>query len=429
MPGVPGEPELTVLPTGRIHVPQAMPAALMPVMRLLRLCIGLRGCLRLSSRQTRVAGLVLLSGMLGLAGCGNFFHDTTTTTPPAGGGGGSTPSTVNYAFVGNTGSNTVAGVSISAAGMLTGLPGSPISLNVAPSAIAVSRNNNFLWVGTFSQIFGYAISPTGAITGLNSGAALANVNCIDMQTSPDGKWLMVLDAGLLTGAETIDLFAIGSNGTLTGSGAIQFVPAGTAVPKALRLNPAGTIVAAALGTAGEQIFSFNTGTGVFTQLGPNTQPPSLTSDNGIAWDSTGSYLYVARSGSGAGLVVTTVAASGALAPTTNTPYPAGSQPYSVAIDNTGKYAYVANRGGSNIYGYSIAANAALTALAGFPVASGTGVTQIAADSSGKWILAAAFGGTPDLSLYGFDTTAAGKLNLVSSLSTGGTNASLLALSH
>lgn len=372
---------------------------------------------------------LVVAGLLLLSGCSGFLHDTTARTPgtPGTPGGGTTPSTGSYAFVGNTGSNTVTGLNISTAGMLTGLPGSPISLTLPPTALTVSRTNTFLWVGTVGQIFGYAISPAGAISSLNGGAALANANCVDMQTSPDGKWLMVLDGGLLSGTSTIDLFAINANGTLSAPTGFLISATGTVVPRALRINPAGTVVAAALGTAGEALFSFNTGTGVLAQMAV-TGPPSLTSDNGIAFDGSGTYLYLARSGSGAGLVVTAVGANGALTPTTSTPYPAGMQPYAVALDATGSFAYVANRGDGTITGYAVGANAALGPLAGAAVVSGAGVTQLATDATGKWLLAAAYGGTPDLSLYGYDATTPGKLDLTSSIATG-TNAALLAVSH
>ncbi len=370
----------------------------------------------------RLAFFGSLMAVLPLAGCGGFFYkDTSTST------GGSTGATAtNFAFVANTGANTVAGLGISTTGTLSPLAGSPISLGVTPTALAISRNNGFLWVGTPTQIFGFSVSSTGAIAALNKGTALVNsAGPLDMQTSPDGKWLMVLDS---TGIQ-IELFQINPDGTLTLTASPALFPqlAGTVVPRAVRINPAGTVVAAALGTAGEVLFSFDTATGLFTTL-VQTQPPALTSDNALVWDSTGTYLYIARSGTSQGLVVTTVAANGALTPTTSTTYATGAQPSSLAIDNTGTNVYVANRADSTITAYGIGTGAALTAIAGSPFAAGSGATALGADSTGKWLLSANGGGSPDVSLFGFDATTAGKLNLVSSSSTGKT-ASILVLSH
>ena len=363
-----------------------------------------------------VAALLLTGVLLPLSSCsGFFFKDTSTTTT------GTTAS--NYVFVANTGANTVAGLGISSTGTLAALTGSPISLSTTPTALTVSRSNAFRWVGTVSQIFGYSIATGGTLTALNSGSAIANAFCADMQTTPDGKWLMVLDGS----GDGIDLFAINSDGTLSPSTGIPFQASGTVVPKQLRIASSGSFVVAAMGTAGELVFAFNTTTGAFTYLAQTT-PPSLTSDNGIAIDSTGTYLYEARSGNGAGLVVNTIGSNGALTPTTSTPYATGTQPYAVTLDNTGKYVYVANRTDGTITGYTIGTGAALTAISGSPFSSGNAVTALGADSTGNWLLAAAYSGTPDLTLYGFDSTNPGRLYAVSSSSTG-TNASFLALSH
>jgi 6-phosphogluconolactonase len=365
----------------------------------------------------RIVSLLLIALVLPLAGCNGFFFKETAS------GGGTGTGATNYAFVANAGANTVAGLGISATGTLAALTGSPITLNTTPTALAVSRNNTFLWVGTVSQIFGYSIASDGTLAALNSGNAIANAFCVDMQTSPDGKWLMVLDGS----GNSVDLFGINSDGTLSPNSGIGFTASGTVVPKQLRIANSGAFVVAAMGTAGELVFSFNTTTGAFAYLAQTT-PPNLTSDNGIAIDSTGTYLYEARSGNGAGLVVNTIASNGTLTPTTNTPYATGTQPYSVVLDNTGKYVYVANRTDGTISGYTIGTGAALAAISGTPFSSGVAVTALGADSTGKWLLAAAFSGSPDLTLYGFDATNLGRLYSVSSSATG-TNAYLLALSH
>ncbi len=365
-----------------------------------------------------VCSLLLLFTLL-LTGCDGFFFKETTS----GTGTGTGTSASNFVFVANAGANTVTGLGISTAGALSALSGSPITLSTAPLALAISRDNKYLWIGTVSQIFGYSISSTGTLAALNSGKAIANAFCVDMATSPDGKWLMVLDG---SGA-SIDLFAIATDGTLAPSSGVGFTPTGTVVPRQLRIADSGTFVVAAMGTAGDLVFSFNTTTGAFTQLFQSSLP-SLTSVNGIAIDSTGTYLYEARSGSAAGLVVNAIGSNGSLTPTTSTVYATGAQPYAVTLDGTGKYVYVANRTDGNITGYSIGTNAALTAISGSPFSSGVAVTSLGADSTGKWLLAAAYSGAPDLSLYGFDAANAGRLYAVSSSGTG-TNASVLALSH
>lgn len=370
---------------------------------------------------------LLLSGLLLLNGCGTgkFFTPENGNSGGGGNNGGGGTTSGNYLFVANAGANSVSGLGISSSGTLSALGGSPLNFNFPPTALTVSRDNKYLWVGTVSQIFGFTIGSNGALSSMNGGNALVNANCADMQTSPDGKWLIVLDGS----GNALDLFSIGSDGTLAigPNGGLGFTAKGTVVPKQLRIAPSGGFVIAAMGTAGELFFSFNTSTGALQYL-TQTAPPSFTSDNAIAIDSTSSYLYEARSGTNPGLVVNTITANGILTPTTSQTYTAGTQPYSVVLDNSGKYVYVANRGDNTISGWSIDANAKLAAISGSPFASGVAVTSLGADSTGKYIAAAAYSGSPDVTLYGFDGTTPGKLNSVATSSTG-TNASIVALSH
>ena len=90
----------------------------------------------------------------------------------------------------------------------------------------------------------------------------------------------------------------------------------------------------------------------------------------------------------------------------------------MAVNKAGTDVYVANRGDGTISGFSVATSGTLTALSGSPYTSGTGVTALATDSSGDYLLAAANGGSPDLTMYSFDTTTVGKLNLVTTTATG-----------
>ena len=77
--------------------------------------------------------------------------------------------------------------------------------------------------------------------------------------------------------------------------------------------------------------------------------------------------------------------------------------------------YVANQLDSTISGYAVASNGTLSALSGSPYSNGSQVTALAADRTGSYLLAAAHSGTPDLTLYSFDS---GKLVSVTSKSTG-----------
>ena len=356
------------------------------------------------------------------AGCTSFFHDGSCTSS---GGGGTSAN--NYAFIVNGVASNVTGLGISSAGALAALSGSPIAISTsAPTAAVVTRNNGFLYIGNASEIFGYSISSAGALTALNSGSALVNANVTDMQVTPDGNWLLVLDGS----GQGVDLFSINNTtGALTAQQGIGFtLPNTGTVPYHLSINPSGTAVAAAMGVGGQIVWSFNSSNGAFTQLSTTPAVNSLTADRGLTWDPTGKYLFLTRTGSAQGLVVESVAGNGALTPTTTSVYGTGNTPTSVAVNSAGTYVYVTNQADSTITGYSIGTNEALTPIAGSPFSSGIGATSIGIDSSGKWVLVAAAGGSPDLTLYGFDSTNPGRLYVVSSTSTG-TGADFVALSH
>jgi hypothetical protein len=60
----------------------------------------------------------------------------------------------------------------------------------------------------------------------------------------------------------------------------------------------------------------------------------------------------------------------------------------------------------------------LTVLSGSPYQSGSAVTALAVDSSGDYLLAAANGGSPDLTMYSYDSATVGKLDFATSVPTG-----------
>ncbi len=90
---------------------------------------------------------------------------------------------------------------------------------------------------------------------------------------------------------------------------------------------------------------------------------------------------------------------------------------SVVLDKTGKYLYVGNRTDGNISAYTIGTGSALTAITGSPFDSGDFVNTLGIDPGGTYLLAGANQGNPDLSMYTFDATTPGKLNLAASAAT------------
>lgn len=376
--------------------------------------------------------LMAAVGVITLTGCSGFFPPVTSTPPPPG-------STSSYAYVANTTGTAASGTNLATGtvtgfavgtGTLTGVPSSPLILGYQPVAMAVTRDNKFLYVAALGNINVYAINSDGSLSVPSTGSGVAIVNVVSMDVSPDGQWLIALDGNSLVAQ--VDVFQINdTTGTLTSVGTGQ-QPISNAViiPKMLKISPNGAFVFAAMGSGGDVVFNFDTSTGALL-TSQALSVSSQTSDNGLAVDNASAYLYIARSGSGGGVRVFSIGSGGTLNEIAGSPFASGGQAYSVVVDNTGKYVYAANRANGTIYGYTIGTGGSLTAIAGSPYASGLLVSSLATDSSGDYLLAAANGGSPDLSMYSFDTTTPGKLDLATSTATGTdpTGAIAVALTH
>ena len=372
-----------------------------------------------------VISLVLLSA----TGCKNFFTplDSTGTTT-----GTTTPTnTGDFAYVANvnTASSTnpiytLSGFTVGT-GTLTALSGFPLTLPFAPSTVVVAPSNALLYVCGSEVLYGYTISSTGALTSIlnsNQQQALINANIIQMVVSPDGQWLLALDNTPNGNVVTIDEYAISSSGQLSATTGVQYAltgTVGTLVPSGIAVSPNGDFVAVSLGTGGDVLFGFTTSTGVLAEVAQEIPPTTSSADQAVTFDSTSSILFVARSGTDAGVVPYTITNSGGtLTAATGAPFALGNGPASITIDKTGKYLYVGNKVDSTISGFAIGTGGILTALAGSPYASGSGVNALAYDNSGDYILATAVNGSPDVDMYSFDATNAGALDASTTASTG-----------
>jgi 6-phosphogluconolactonase (cycloisomerase 2 family) len=349
-----------------------------------------------------------------MTGCDGFFFKEGSSS------GGSTAN--NYLYVANAGSNNVSGFQISTTGALTATTNSPYALSYQPQTAVVTRDNARVYVGTTAGIYGFTIGSGGALSSISSGL-LTSYPVQALATSPDGRWVIMLSSD----GASLWVYSINSDGTLTVSSQVPYSGlAGTPVPRAMCITPNGAYVYAAVGTGGTLVYGFNTSTGILTGQGP-LAPASVSSDNAVAVDGNGANLYLVRSGTSPGLSVFTIRNDGSLLQTGST-YATGSQPYGVAIDNTNKYLYVANRGDSTVGGYGIGTPSALTILTGSPYSGGSAMTALAADKSGSWLIGVAYNSSPAVTVYGFDSTSAGRIFTAGSAAAG-TNPTALALTH
>ncbi len=366
-------------------------------------------------RAAGVAGL----GLALLTGCANFFqnpNNTGTTGPTTGTG----TTTGDYVYVLNDTTNTLSQFQVGPS-ELTPISGSPISLGgTGFESAAVTRGNQFVYVGGAGVLQCYSIGSTGALTA-QSAAELtqANTQFVSLTTSPVGLWLLALDGN----TQTIFVYGINTTtGVLTQTQALPYTvtSGGTVTPHQISISPNGGLVAVALGAAGDLVFTFNTSTGLLTQTA-GINPASQYNDNALLFDATSGYLFVARQGplaGSSGITSYSVTTTG-VATAAQSLIASGDDPYWLVEDKSNTYIYAANRGSTSnsISGYSVSGGT-LTALATSPYASGTQPTALAVDSSGKYLVAAAIGGSNDVTMYGFDALTLGKLDPVATAISG-----------
>ena len=350
-------------------------------------------------------------------GCTGFFPPVNNS------GGGGTGATGNQVYVLNLTTKSLSGFLVGT-GTLKAVNNSPIVLDSPPLAAVVTPNNAFLYVAGQASISLYLINSDGSLSAPSTGAVQVPVTATSLAISPDGQWLIGLD----NFTQQLDIYQIdATTGALTassGSPAAYSIPSGSGTwqPSMVQVSPDGTLIFAALGTAGDAVFTFNTTTGLATSSQHLPNVNVSTGDYGLAVDPKTAYLYIARSGTNGGVGVYIIGSGGTLNSVTGSPFAAGSGTFSVTLDSTGTYIYAANRTDGTISGYTIAAGTTpagltLTPLSGSPYASGVSVQSVGIDRTGKYLLAAAVGGAPDLTMYSFDITTPGKLDPATSIAT------------
>ena len=386
---------------------------------------------------------VLLAAMVltlpaGLTGCGAFFvcAKASCTT-----NGTNSSLTGAYAFVTNSASSTEA---INGYALSTGTPvigtGFPYTLTYAPSALAVSTNNRFLYIGSnttltggLSAIYGYTIGTGGALTALQSSPLVAS-NVAAMDVSPDGQWLVVLSSGDgQTLPTTVSVFGLNSStGLITGTASTLPATSATSLPNtpvSLKVAPSAQYVAIALGTGGAAVFPFSTTNGALGIEQPVTAANSLGNTLGIfdvAADSSNN-LFIASVGVVKSLVVSPsgVPAGAYLSSQTTS----STAPYAVAVDGT-SFVYGAAMISSTVSSVFEFSNTSgtLAALNPASVTASPTTTKMAMDSTNRYLLTLGYGSS---GLQMFSVGSGGALTFVGSQATGSSTSvpSYIAMTH
>jgi uncharacterized repeat protein (TIGR01451 family) len=307
----------------------------------------------------------------------------------------------NYVYVNNQDvSNTVSAYSVSPAGGLTQIPGSPFltggrGANVncyGLDRIVVSAPNHFLFVTNTLDltISAFQINPaSGSLTAVPgspfaSGLSLDTCQGISLAPTPDGKFLMASSNG------QIQTFNIAANGALS----LAATTPNCCTPMvSMKISPNGQFLATSNETSAS-VFTIDPGTGALTPtLGspfPRTGTGSLA---GLDFNSCSSNLLFGGEATSVSNTADAwaVASAGALSPVPGSPFHgksgANSNVVLLSPDNT--RLFESNQLSSSINSFAVNGDGSLTGIGNF---GGTGFLHtpagMATDQAGNFLFVA-----------------------------------------
>jgi len=251
--------------------------------------------------------------------------------------------TGTHLYVANNGSISVTVFAIDReTGALTQV-GSPVTTNNAPFGLAVHPSGSFVFVNLFNDyVETFSRDPgSGALTSLGLSPALGGSLARRMVVHPNGAYLYVS----VSADDFVQILSINQ-----GTGALAIVGIGNAVdPYGLRIDPSGSyLYAGSSSSVNVAAFSVNPGTGALTALGPPTYGTSGLS-RAVAFDATGTVLIASEVGNDTVYPFLFNSGTGALTGVTD--FTADSDP--IAIEPCGPFIYVANETAANISGFTI----------------------------------------------------------------------------
>ncbi len=361
--------------------------------------------------------------LIGTTGCGSFFIPVCQANNNCGGSGNGTYS--SYAYVANANTGTLASFPVPTSTFTT-LTAATYNLGTSPIALAATPRGTFLYVALASgAVLVYSIGTNGALTVGNNGAAVAstlNGTGMSMTVDPSGNWLFIVSSSI----DSLLEYQINTtNGVLTQVGQLAGIPLNPGNPTQVYVTPNNQYVYVGLKLGGMDGFTFNSSNGALTNQ-IHVAPLTVASDNTIAADNNSAYLFVGEAGSG--IRVLTIGTGGSLKEVTGSPFASQLGPQSIVVDPSNAYVYVANRTANVITGYTLGTGGALPPLSSSPFSTGSQPTEMSLDSTGKYVFVVNSGGSPDLQVFSFDATTAGKLDSVTSVATGTDPTDAVALS-
>ena len=260
-----------------------------------------------------------------------------------------------------------------------------------PTAVIFDPGGAFAYVATNpasgnGKITAYPVDNDGKLRGAGSSAD-AGLQPIAMALDGAGHLFVANEA-----SDTVSVFSV-SAGSITGVGTF---PTGSA-PSSVTVEPGGKFLYVT--NQGDNTVSAYAidGSGNLSELVLKGSPyPTATAPSGsaVATTATGTYLYVANSGSNniTAFVVclTTIAPcttpDGSLSGVAASPFGAGLKPVGIVVDPTNTFVYAVNQSSNQISQYRLnAANGDLSALSPATISTGTRPVSIAFHPEGRYL--------------------------------------------
>jgi len=294
-----------------------------------------------------------------------------------------------FAYVANSGSNSISEYSINTNGTLQELTGSPLADSNGPISVAATPSGAFVYaVDANHKVSGYSVGGSGTLTAVPGSPFSGFTVPTALATDPSNTYLFIVDQGTTGNGGTIWMENIGANGSLT---PVNSARNSSNTPTAIAM-PLGSDYIFVLNSAEKTLVVFQAGYGLGSPSigGPNGTASTGNGPSAVTMDPSFNFVYVTNSTDG------TVSAykisdgsdghpQGTPVPVPKSPFAAGTLPSAVVAEPSGKYLYVANSGSGNIFAYKIkATTGALTKIAGsFP--TGSAPDSLAVSNDGKFL--------------------------------------------
>ena len=241
---------------------------------------------------------------------------------------------------------------------------------------------------------------TGAITVGAQTPPVQGSTPSGLALHPSKKFLFVANSA----ANTISVFNVASDGTLTLSGTPT--PAGVG-PRAMVLDPSGQyllVTNAGANANNVSVFSVDSGTGALAEVAGSPFP----ANNGpteILITPSGKFVYVTNPS--IGFITAFKFAAGVLTPVQGSPFPSGAGVSALAVESGEHFLYAANTIANTISGFAIdPTTGSLTVVPGSPFTStaGTGPSAMAIDASNKFLYVATQGSSDSIWAFTWNET-------------------------